>query len=171
MLKTDEKNGDFENPQKIDDLPENLTISEKPTIEETVIVLSDAENAALLPEKNSGEVIAPVVEETAIVPPVIQPTNEKPAKKNKVEKNKNTTKETKPPKVIVKTRTSKTVNFDNDEFPELDKVFKARLKAGISTDWNHFIRQLIQFGLKAHTYNKPYFGQPDDTNVNLANTF
>jgi hypothetical protein len=59
------------------------------------------------------------------------------------------TKTQEPEPVVSKTpsRFTKTVAFSPDEFAYIDAIFKARETSGITDDYNHFIRQCIDYTL------------------------
>ncbi len=165
MLKNDEKNSDFENSQKTDILPEKPTTEEKPTIEETVIVLSDAENAALVAFKIDHEVIAPVVEKNAIVE--AEPPKEILVDKVAV-KVSNIIKPSKP--VIedkARTRISLTANFAGNEIEPLQKVIKWRIENKLTTTSDHFVRQCIDFAMCHGTILQDYLKNIPAENIGL----
>lgn len=50
-----------------------------------------------------------------------------------------------PPVPPVKKRETKTVVFTLEEFEHIDKHFAARKQSGLSVDYNHFLRQCVDF--------------------------
>jgi hypothetical protein len=67
-------------------------------------------------------------------------------------------------------RFAKTINFAPAEFIALEKICAARIESGISTDWNHFLRQLIDYAINDRS--KVYkFARPENSEVTLKNTF
>lgn len=84
-----------------------------------------------------------------------------------------------PPPVITETpapepkRFAKTINFAPAEFKALEQICTARIESGISTDWNHFLRQMIDYTLNER-WKKPngyIFARPENSQVTLKNTF
>jgi hypothetical protein len=72
-----------------------------------------------------------------------------------------------------KLRVTATTALNNtDEFPEwreIDKIVKARVEAGITRDWNHFLRQCLDFSVNYNYYknldHEQNFGVPENTSL------
>lgn len=80
---------------------------------------------------------------------------------------------TKTPEPAVKkpSRYTKTATFAPDEFTYLEAVFEARKQSGLTDDWNHFIRQCIDFAVNGKTLGSATFATPDLAPVFLKDGF
>ena len=77
------------------------------------------------------------------------------------------------PKAAEPKRHMKTVIFNPEEFKQLENICQARITSGITSDWNHFVRQLMDYALN-NRWQKPdgyVFARPENSTVNLKNTF
>lgn len=69
-----------------------------------------------------------------------------------------------------KTREQKTINLSIAEFEHLEKIVSARMQAGITNDWNHFLRQCVDFSINLQAAGgKATFAVPDGVTPMLLN--
>ena len=60
-------------------------------------------------------------------------------------------------------RVAKTVNFtDTDEFAYIDGIVTARVDAGITKDWSHFIRQCIDYTINQRFFDAEFATGKED---------
>lgn len=89
--------------------------------------------------------------------------------------NKETKPATLPPAPKQKSRETKTVSFNLEEFAYADAVVYARIKSGITDDWNHFLRQCVDFAINNEFAEKGlqgmYFARPNIPRLHLKNAF
>lgn len=124
-----------------------------------------AEPAAEIPPQS----LQNYLQETA--PEIVTQLKAEQTKPTKQAKTAKPSKQAKPPKPAkTKSREAKTINFTLVEFAAVDKCFQYRLANGMVSDWNQFLRQMVQHTLSGR-YLKNGFGTPPDANVNLSNTF
>lgn len=69
-----------------------------------------------------------------------------------------------------KTREQKTINLSLPEYEHLEKIVSARIQAGITNDWNHFLRQCVDFSINLQAAGgKATFAVPDTVAPQLLN--
>ena len=60
-------------------------------------------------------------------------------------------------------RVAKTVNFtDTKEFEHINSIVTARIEAGITRDWNHFIRQSIDYTINSKFFDADFATGKED---------
>lgn len=72
-----------------------------------------------------------------------------------------------------KKRFSMTVNFTSEnEFRHVDKIVQERIAAGATINYNHFLRQCIDFSINhGAVFGKQYFGIPEHEHKLLKDAY
>jgi len=72
-----------------------------------------------------------------------------------------------------KKRFSMTVNFTSEnEFKHVDKIVQERIAAGATINYNHFLRQCIDFTINhGKVFGKQYFGIPEHEHKLLKDAY
>ena len=146
-------------------MPDEI-IPASPTVEfvqdSTITPVNDVNSIQDLKAEESEIVYTEKGENSEIPEPVKTVNNtldEKPKVVNTVNRKKVQSKKTVHNR-IQDSRITKTSVYSAEEMKYLDHIYQARLASKLSRDWNHFIRQCVDFACNGRMLHKAIFGVP-----------